>query len=308
MLKYLLKRIILMIATIAAIAVLVFFTVRLSPSDPIASITKGKTVSADTRQALIEQFHLDKSLSEQFIIWLNGMFHGDLGESYQYRQSVSFLIKQRVSTTLGLAALATSIAFALSIPIGIISAVMQDSFIDKALSVFALVFVASPTYLIAIAFMYIFALKLKMFPSIGTGTFRHLVLPASAMALNMVALSARITRQSMIDELQSAYMLTANAKGLSKARAVLVHALRNALIPVITIASLQMGGMLIGAVLVETVFAMGGLGDLLISSIRSSDYPVVQAITMLMVAIFMLLSLLVDILYAVIDPRVRNTA
>ncbi|MCL1802629.1 MAG: ABC transporter permease [Eubacteriaceae bacterium] len=297
-----------MIATIAAIAVLVFFTVRLSPSDPIASITKGKTVSADTRQALIEQFHLDKSLSEQFIIWLNGMFHGDLGESYQYRQSVSFLIKQRVSTTLGLAALATSIAFALSIPIGIISAVMQDSFIDKALSVFALVFVASPTYLIAIAFMYIFALKLKMFPSIGTGTFRHLVLPASAMALNMVALSARITRQSMIDELQSAYMLTANAKGLSKARAVLVHALRNALIPVITIASLQMGGMLIGAVLVETVFAMGGLGDLLISSIRSSDYPVVQAITMLMVAIFMLLSLLVDILYAVIDPRVRNTA
>lgn len=233
------------------------------------------------------------------------MLKGDFGESYQYRQPVSLLVSQRVKTTVQLAALSTVLAILIAVPLGIVLAVKANSFTDKALSIISLVFVASPTFLIGVIFMLVFALRLKWFPSMGTGSFRHLVLPSCAMAINMVALTSRITRQSMIEELSSDYITAAYAKGVGPLRIIFIHALRNAVIPVITITSLQIGGMLVGAVLVETVFAMGGLGDLLISSIKSSDYPVVQGVTMMMIVVYCALSVVVDTLYAIIDPRIR---
>lgn len=295
-----------MILVLIAVSVLIFALVRITPSDPIASMTKGKTISEETRQELIHRYHLDKSTPEQYLIWITGAVRGDFGESYQYKQSVSGLISERIGTTLTLVLISGVLAMAIAIPVGVVCAVRRNTWLDKLLSVITLVFVASPVFLTALVLMLVFALKLKWFPAIYQGGGLHqMILPAVALALNMVALTSRITRTSMIEQLNADYIRTATAKGIPRRRVVVTYALKNALIPVITVASIQIGTMLVGAVLVETVFAMGGLGDLLITGIKSSDYPVVQSVTLLMVFVFLCINLVVDILYAVIDPRIR---
>ena len=299
-----------MALVLVVVSVLIFAMVRITPSDPIASMTGGKAVSEETKQELRVQFHLDKSPVEQYFIWISGIFHGTLGESYQYRQEVGSLIQQRIGTTLGLVALSGVLAIAIAIPVGVISAVNMNTWVDKLLSILTLIFVASPVFLTAIVLMLVFANYLQLFPPFGTGeglwdSLYHMVLPSVALALNMVALTSRITRTTMIEQLNSDYIRTATAKGLPRRRVIITYALKNALIPVITVASIQIGATLVGAVLVESVFAMGGLGDLLISGIKAADYPVVQGVTLLMVFVFLCINLVVDILYAVLDPRIR---
>ncbi len=296
-----------MIPVLFVVSILIFAMVRIVPTDPIASITKGKHVSETTKQQLREEFYLDRTPLAQYGIWMGGLLRGDLGQSYSHRAPVSYLIGERIGVTLSLVALAGAMAIVLAIPIGVISAVKMNTFVDKLLSFLSLLFVASPVFLTAMVLMLIFALRLGLFPTMGTGSFRHLILPAAALALNMIALTSRITRSTMIEELNSDYIRTATAKGIPRGRVIVVHALKNALIPVITVTSVQIGGMLIGSVLVETVFAMGGLGGLLIPAISASDYPLVQGITMLLVTVFLALNLLVDILYAILDPRIRLT-
>ncbi len=303
--KFVLKRAGQMVLVLIVVSVLIFTLVRITPSDPISSMTKGKTISEETRQELITRFHLDKSTPEQYLIWITGALHSDFGESYQYRQSVSYLISERIGTTLLLTLLSGFIAMVIAIPVGVISAVKMNSWLDKLLSVITLVFMASPVFLTALVLMLVFALKLKWFPAVYQGNLREMILPAIALAMNMIALTSRITRTSMIEQMNSDYIRTATAKGIPRWRVIIVYALKNALIPVITVASIQVGGMLVGAVLVESVFAMGGLGDLLITGIKASDYPVVQSVTLLMVFVFLCINLAVDILYAVIDPRIR---
>ena len=303
--KFVLKRAGQMVLVLIVVSILIFALVRITPSDPISSMTKGKTISEETRQELITRFHLDKSTPEQYLIWITGALHSDFGESYQYRQSVSYLISERIGTTLLLTLLSGFIAMVIAIPVGVISAVKMNSWLDKLLSVITLVFMASPVFLTALVLMLVFALKLKWFPAVYQGNFREMILPAIALAMNMIALTSRITRTSMIEQMNSDYIRTATAKGIPRWRVIIVYALKNALIPVITVASIQVGGMLVGAVLVESVFAMGGLGDLLITGIKASDYPVVQSVTLLMVFVFLCINLAVDILYAVIDPRIR---
>lgn len=299
-----------MVLVLAVVSVLIFAMVRITPSDPIASMTGGKTVSEETRQELQTRFHLDKSPVEQYWIWITGIFHGTLGESYQYQQEVGSLIAQRIGITLGLVVLSGVLSTIIAVPVGVISAVKQNTWLDKLLSILTLFFVASPVFLTAIVLMLVFANYLQLFPPFGTGTglwdtLYHMVLPAVALAMNMVALTSRITRTTMIEQLNSDYIRTATAKGIPRLRVIVVYALKNALIPVITVASIQIGATLVGAVLVESVFAMGGLGDLLISGIKAADYPVVQGITLLMVFVFLLINLIVDIFYAVLDPRIR---
>jgi peptide/nickel transport system permease protein len=218
---------------------------------------------------------------------------------------VSKLIAERMGGTLTLVAISGLLSVLISLPLGVISAVKKNTAADKILSVFALFFVSSPVFLTAIVFMFIFAYQLRWFPTIGTGTWRHMVLPSVALALNMVALTSRITRATMIAELDADYIRTARAKGIPNRRVILRYALHNALIPIITVTSVQIGAMLVGAVLVETVFAMGGLGDLLLTAVKTADYPVVQGVTLLLVCIFLCLNLLVDLLYAALDPRIR---
>lgn len=295
-----------MVLVLIAVSVLIFAMVRITPSDPVASMTSGKNVSEETRQELREHYNLDKSYPEQYVIWITGVLHGDFGESYQYKQDVDFLIGERIGTTLSLVLIAGLLAILIAIPVGVISAMKMNSWIDKLLSVLTLIFVASPVFLTALVLMLVFALELKWFPAIYQGNgIKEMILPAIALAMNMVALTSRITRTTMIEQLNSDYIRTATAKGLPRHRVVITYALKNALIPIITVTSVQIGSMLVGAVLVESVFAMGGLGDLLITGIKAADYPVVQGVTLLMVTIFLVINLLVDILYAVLDPRIR---
>ena len=291
-------------------SILIFAMVRVTPSDPIASMTKGKRISQETREALIRQYHLDKSVPEQYVIWITGALRGDLGNSYTKKQPVTDIIAGRLPTTMQIVLMSAVLAIALSIPIGIICAVKMNTLIDRLLSTLTLILVASPVFLTAIVLMLVFALNLRWFPSFGAGksfaeNLYYLFLPSLALSLSMVALIARITRSNMIEQLNAPYATTAVAKGIPYRRVVLKHCFKNTVIPVVTVASLQIGTMIVGAVLVENVFALGGIGDVLISAIKASDYPVVQGITLLLVTVFALINLLVDILYAVIDPRIR---
>lgn len=305
MTKFLIRRVLQMVLILLVVSVLIFALVRITPSDPIASMTTGKNVSEETRQELRVRYHLDKSPVEQYLIWITGALRGNLGESFQYKQSVNSLIGDRIDITLTLVILSGLLAILIAIPVGVISAVKMNTALDKALSVLTLLFVASPVFLTAIVLMLVFAHNLGLFPTIGAGSFKHFILPSVALALNMVALTSRITRTTMIEQLNSGYIQTATAKGISRGRVIVSYALKNSLIPIITVTSVQIGTMLIGAVLVETVFAMGGLGGLLIDAVNSADYPVVQGVTLLLVLVFMLINLLVDVLYAVLDPRIR---
>lgn len=310
MFKYIVKRILQMVLILVVTSILIFGLVRLSPSDPIASMTKGKAVSAETRQTLTEHYHLDKSLPEQYLIWMGGVVRGDLGESFIHKQTINSLISDRLPTTLQLVLMSSILALVIAIPVGVISAVKMNTILDRALSILTLVFVASPVFLTGIILMFVFALKIPVFPSFGTGdgfveNLRYLFLPSLALGLNMVALIARITRSNMIEQLNSNYATTAVAKGMPYYRVVMKHSFKNALIPVITVASIQFGTMIVGAVLVENVFALGGIGEVLLEGVKSADYPVVQSITLMLVVFFLLINLLVDIVYAAIDPRIR---
>ena len=310
MFRYILKRVVQMILIVLAASVLIFVMVRVTPSDPIASMTKGKRISQETREALIRQYHLDKSQPEQYLIWIRNAVRGDLGDSFEKKQPVTALIADRLPTTLQIVLMSSVLALLLAIPIGVICAVHMNSAADRILSAVTLVLVASPVFLTGIVLSLVFALKLHWFPSFGTGrTFvenlRYLFLPSLALAFSMVALIARITRSNMIEQLHSGYASTAVAKGMPQRTVIWKHCFKNALIPVITVASIQIGTMVVGAVLVENVFALGGIGDVLISSIKSSDYPVVQGITLMLVALFAMINLIVDIVYAWIDPRIR---
>ena len=310
MLKYTIKRLLQLIPILFAASILIFALVRISPSDPIASMTKGKKISAETRQALEKKYYLDKSYPEQYVIWITHAIRGDLGASFQHKQSVNSLIAERIPTTLQLVFMSAVLAIIIAIPVGVISAVRMNKLADRILSIATLILVASPVFLTAIVLMIVFALRLKMFPIFGAGegfiqNLYYLFLPSLALSLNMVALISRIMRSNMIEQLNSNYTTTAIAKGVPYFKVVMRHCFKNAVIPVITVAGIQIGAMIVGAVLVENVFALGGLGDILISSIKSSDYPVVQGITLLLVALFLLINLLVEILYAFIDPRIR---
>ena len=310
MIKFIAKRILQLILILFAASVLIFCMVRITPSDPVSSMTKGRRISEETREALEKQYYLDRSLPEQYIIWITNALHGDLGDSFEHRQSVNSLIAGRLPTTIQLVIMSAILALVIAIPVGIISAVKMNSVTDRLLSVFTLIFVASPVFLTAIILMLVFALHLQLFPSFGSGSnwvenLRYLFLPSLALGMNMVALISRITRSNMIEQLNSNYATTALAKGIPYWKVVMKHCLKNALIPVITVASIQIGSMIVGAVLVENVFALGGLGDVLIDGVKSADYPVVQGITLMMIVVFLLINLIVDSAYAAIDPRIR---
>jgi peptide/nickel transport system permease protein len=310
LIRYVLKRVLSLILILLVVSGVIFFLIRLTPSDPIASITNGRRISDETRAALRAQYHLDQSLPRQYLIWLSGVFRGDLGDSFKHRQSVALLLAARLPTTIQLVLMSAVFALALAIPGGVLSAVKKDRVLDRILSALMIFCVSSPVFLNAIVLMLVFSLRLRWFPAYGAGhnfgeNLYYLALPAFSLSLNMVALMGRITRDRMIGELKSNYALALTAKGTPFIRIVVAHCLKNTLIPVITVAGIQIGAMVVGAVLVENVFALGGIGALLIEGIQGSDYPLVQSIMLFLVALFLALNLLVDIVYALIDPRIR---
>lgn len=295
---------------LAVSSIIIFGMVRLNPADPVAVIVGGKQTTPETVENIRREFYLDKSAPEQYKIWLSGIFKGDLGVSFKYRQPVTSLIKERLPVTAGIVILATIISILIAIPTGILTAEKQHSFVDTGISVLQLILVAFPPFLTSILMIWMITLVAPNFSFTGSFTtfgqfLQRISLPAVALSFSMIALTARVMKSSMVEHLQSNYYTVAVSKGLSTRNVVLKHCLKNAIIPVITILGTQIGILIVGAVLVENVFSLAGLGSILIEGIKASDYPLVQGITMLMVFVFMTISTILDVLYGVIDPRIR---
>ncbi len=308
--KYIFKRTLQMLVTIVIVSVLIFTVVRITPTDPIASITKGKPISAETKMALEKEYNLDQSMPMQYVNWVKGMFHGDFGKSYQMKESVSSILSVRMMTTVQLVLMSSVIIVLLAIPLGMLSAAKMNTLLDQSLTVVSLVLVSSPPFFTGLLMMLLFTMGWPIFPTFGTAggfieNIRYLALPAIALAAVRMALIMRITRSNMVEQLSANYVQTATAKGLPKRKVVYKHALKNAAIPILTVTSLELAGMLGGSVMVEKVFSLNGVGSLLADSISKSDYPVIQSVTLLMVIVFLVSNFIVDILYAVVDPRIR---
>ena len=310
MVAYALRRLLALIPVLLFVSFVTFALVRLAPGDPVLIVLGGKKVDPATAAALREQFGLVGDPFTQYVAWLGRALSGDLGQSYRLRQDVVSLIADRLPLTIQLVGLSMLLAIAVAIPLGVLQAHRRNSVIDYVGSLVALIGLSAPVYFTAIVGVLVFAVWLGWLPAFGSGEdpldqLRHLILPAGALALGTIALTSRMTRSAMLEALSSDYIEAARAKGLPERTVLVKHALRNALIPVLTVTSLQVGFLLVGSVLVETTLGLGGLGSLITDAIQNRDYPVIQATVLLLTVAFSLLNLATDLLYGVIDPRIR---
>ncbi|MGG1661033.1 ABC transporter permease [Brevibacillus sp. NRS-1366] len=304
------RRLLLLIPILFVVSVIIFGMSRLVPGDPALIMVGGHQTTPEVLENIREKYHLNKPVWEQYTIWLKNALTGDLGESFKMKQSVSAMIAERLPMTLQLVFMSIILTLVMAVPLGILAAMRKQTWVDYLSSLFALAGMSSPVFFTGVLLVLLFSFQLNWLPAFGAGkgfvdNLTHLLLPSFALAVNMIALIMRITRSGMIDVLSTNYMQTAIAKGLPRAVIILKHGLRNALIPLLTVTGLQIGFLMVGTVLVEYTFGLGGLGSLIINGVQTSDYPVVQGTILFMVVIFLLLNLLVDLLYAVIDPRIR---
>jgi peptide/nickel transport system permease protein len=312
MASYAARRLLAAIPILFFVSFVTFGLIRLAPGDPVLIVLGGRRVSPELIDQLREQFGLVGDPISQYVAWLGRAIQLDFGTSYRLRQEVGDLIASRAAITLELIALAVLIAILIGIPLGVLQARKRESAVDYAGSFVAFLGVSSPVYFTAILGILVFAVWLGWLPAFGQGEdpvdqLRHLLLPAVALALGMIALTSRMTRSAMLEVLASDFIEAARAKGLPERSILIKHALRNALIPVLTVISLQVGFLVVGTVLVEHTMGLGGLGSLITDAIQNRDYPVIQATVLLLTVIFIVINLLTDLLYAVIDPRIRYT-
>lgn len=313
MLAYVIRRLVGAALVMLAVSTLVFFMIRLVPGDPIAAML-ADSGSPEAREAMIRRLGLDQPLVVQFWKWFSGVLQGDFGASiYGSNQPVANILMNALPKTLSLAFLSFLVAIVIAVPAGIISATRKNSAADVGVSLFAFLGLSMPDFWLAIILIIIFAANLQWLPAIGYTPIAegfwpwlsHLILPAIAIGTGFSAIIARMIRSSMLEVLQADYMRTAASKGLTQNVMLLRHALPNALIPVITVIGIAFALLISGAVVVENVFSIKGLGRVLIQGIQNRDYPVVQGAVLLVSAFFVLSNLVVDLLYAVIDPRIR---
>lgn len=304
MFPYFLRRLLIAIPTMLGVIIIVFAMVRLAPGDP-AVFLAGETASEADRELIRIKLGLDKSQPEQFVIFMGNLFKGDLGKSTRSKRVVTADLKERFPNTLELASAAIFIALLVSIPAGIITAVRPGTVFDYLVTVLTLVGVSMPVFWFGLLAIMFFSVQLGWFPTSGRGTVLHLILPAITLGVSSMAILTRMTRSAVLEVLGQDYIRTAWAKGLEFRKVINKHALRNALIPVITIGGLEFGSLMAGAVITETVFSWPGIGRLLVESILARDYPVVQGAVLVIALSFIMINLLVDMLYGLVDPRIR---
>ena len=307
MLRYALGRLLGTVPVLFGVTLLVFLMAWVTPGDPVVAML-GEASQGISRQALEDlrmELGLDRPLPVQYVGYVAGLLRGDLGTSVRSRRPVLAEIRDRLPATLELALAALSIAVALGVTLGVLAAVRKRTWVDGAAIAVALVGVSIPVFWSGFLLMIVFALELGWLPASGRGTWRHLVLPAVTVGVSSAAFIARITRGAVLEALAQDYVRTAKAKGLAPRRVVLRHALRNGLLPVVTVVGLQLGGLLGGAVLTETVFAWPGVGRLLVDAIVARDLPLVQGSVLVVSLLFILVNLAVDLSYAAINPKVR---
>ncbi|MFN3285433.1 MAG: ABC transporter permease [bacterium] len=301
---YILRRLALAVPTLVGVTVVVFALIRLVPGDP-ARLVLGLQASEEEVQRLRVQLGLDQPLPVQYARFLGRLLQGDLGRSVVTGEPVAREIAARLPATVQLAVASTLVATAAGMAAGVISATRQYSWADYLVMTVALFGISLPVFWLGLMLMLLFSVHLRWLPAGGYGTPAHLVLPTVTLAAFSVAIIARMTRSSLLEVLHQDYVRTAWAKGLGARAVVLRHALKNALIPVVTVIGLQFGGLLGGAILTETVFAWPGMGRLLVGAIVARDYPVVQGVVLVFAALFTLVNLAVDVLYAYVDPRIH---
>jgi ABC-type dipeptide/oligopeptide/nickel transport system permease component len=303
-LPYLVRRLVVTIPVLFGVATLVFLLIHLVPGDPALAML-GESASATDVAELRTRLGLDKPLLEQYGSYLSGLVRGDLGSSFRYKTPVTREIGRRLGPTAQLAVAAMVVAIVLAIPLGVIAALYRGGGIDQAAMAVSLAGVSMPNFWLGPLLALIVGVQLGWLPVSGTGTWAHLVLPSLTLGAALAAILARMTRASVIDELRELYVLAAKARGLSAGRAVIAHALRNSLIPVVTIIGLQFGAVLTGAIITETIFSWPGVGRLLIQSIGFRDYPLVQGCILFIAVTYVAMNLLVDVVYGWLDPRIR---
>ncbi len=313
MTQLLAKRLVALIATLFATSLIVFLVMAVLPGDP-AQIILGIGAQEDTLAALRHNLGLDKPLTEQYFLWVGGLLTGDLGQSYTYSRPVSELIGQRVMVSLPLAILAIVLSTAIAIPAGVIAAARHNKPADVGVSALAQVGIAIPNFWFAMLLILFFAVKLGWFPAGGFAgwnagvlpALQSLVLPAVALALPQAAILTRVTRSAVLEVLGEDHIRTARAKGLTRGAALRRHAVRNALIPVVTIMGLQFSFLLAGTIVIENVFYLPGLGRLLFQAIAQRDLIVVQSLVVLLAGAVVIVNFVVDLAYLAIDPRLRK--
>ena len=303
-LNYLIKRLISAVFVLVGITTLVFLLIHLVPGDPV-EVMLGETARPADREALRHALGLDLPILQQWWQYLTGIFHFDLGQSLHSKQAVMALLIDRIPATVILSIASLLIAIAIALPLGILAAVYKDSLWDRLAMVTAMFGVSIPNFVMGPLLILIFALWLGWFPVSGKEGWSSLVLPALTLGTALAAILSRMVRASMLDVLEEDYIRAARARGLSEYRILGLHALRNAALPVITILGMQFGALLAGAVITETIFSWPGIGQLLIESIQKRDYPVVQACVLLISVTYVLVNLLTDVTYTVLDPRVK---
>ena len=302
--RYLIRRLLLTIPVLLGVATLVFSLIHFIPGDP-AQAMLGEGAAPEEVAQLRARLGLDRPLLVQYGSFLQGLARGDLGVSLRNDQPVLQQILERMPATAELAFASMAVAVLIAVPLGIIAAVWRDTAIDYGAMTLSLVGISVPNFWLGPLLAIVFAVELGWLPVGGRGTLAHLVLPAVTLGAALSAILARMTRASLLEELREPYVLAARAKGVSRARAILHHAFRNSLIPIVTILGLQFGVVLTGAVITETIFAWPGIGRLLIQSISFRDYPTVQGCVLLIAVTYVGVNLLTDLTYGFLDPRIR---
>lgn len=302
--RFVLKRLLQVIPVLIGISIIIFTIMQLSPSNP-ARLILGEKATEEQIEALSAELGTDQPAVKQYFNYMGGLLHGDLGNSYRTRMPVMDEIVDRFPTTFFLAILVMVVSTAISIPLGVLSSLRQNSLFDAITTIIALLLTAMPSFWLGLMLMLIFAEKLQWLPAIGSTEFIHFIMPTLTLSAANIASNMRMTRSSMLEVIRQDYIRTARAKGAPEKVVIVKHALKNALIPVVTAIGMNFGWSLGGAVLIESVFSMKGLGTLLLNGVRTKDVPVVMSAVLVTSLIFCVVTLLVDIPYGFIDPRIK---
>ena len=312
MLGYVVRRLLAMIPVMAVVAVFVFLLLRLTPGDPAAIIAGDNATSQDV--AMIRaRLGLDRPIAAQFVIWIASLARGDFGESFFFKKTVAELIVERLEPTLALSVSTLLLAVLVAVPLGVLAAWKQATWIDRGVMGLSVLGFSVPVFVIGYALIYLFAIELAWLPVQGYqrlrdgvgGFVEHLVLPSVTLAIILIALIARITRASVLEVFGADHVRTARAKGLAELPVLLRHVLRNAAVPIVTVIGLAVAILIGGVVVTESVYSIPGLGRLTVDAVLARDYPTVQAVVLLFSAVYVFLNLLVDLTYALFDPRIR---
>lgn len=312
MTQYIIRRLIYALFIIWGCATIVFFMLRLVPGDPVSAML-GREFTPEAAAQLRKNLGLDQPVYVQYVRWIGDILHGDLGKSIDTKEPVTTAIGRAFPKTLSITILGFVIGALVAVPMGMLAALKRDSVFDYLASISTFVGISLPTFWFGIVFILIFAVELRWLPSVGYVSpskglwpwFQHLLLPALAAGVGEAAILMRFVRAGLLEMLGSDFIRTARAKGLPERRVILGHAMRSAMIPVVTVAGLSLAGLLGGLVITETVFAISGIGRLLTVAIFAKDYPIVQGVILLITLFFVLANLAVDVLYTFLDPRIR---